>query len=46
MESRGTNREVLGKRLDIIIKNKTDEIILLIDTVISSDMNVIQKEAK
>jgi CRISPR/Cas system type I-B associated protein Csh2 (Cas7 group RAMP superfamily) len=30
----------------MIIKNKRDEIFLLIDTAITSDMNVIQKEAK
>jgi acyl transferase domain-containing protein len=41
-----TDREVLAKRLDIIIKNKKDKICLLIDVVIPSDRNVIQKESK
>jgi len=46
MDSRGTNREVLANRPDIIIKNKTDKICLLIDVAIPSDRNVIQNEAE
>jgi uncharacterized membrane protein len=38
------DREVLANRPDIIIKNMTDEICLLIDVAIPSDRNVIQKE--
>jgi hypothetical protein len=41
-----TDREVLGNRPDIIIKNKKDKICLLIDVAIPSDRNVVNKEAK
>jgi hypothetical protein len=41
-----TDREVLGKKPDIIIKNKKDEICLLIDVAIPSDRNVVNKEAE
>jgi hypothetical protein len=40
------NREVLGDRPDIIIKNKTDNIFLLIDVTIPSDRNTVSKEAE
>jgi hypothetical protein len=39
-----TDTEALANRPDIIIKNKTDKICLLIDVVIPSDRNVIQKK--
>jgi hypothetical protein len=39
-----TNRDVLANRPDIIVKSK-DRTCLLIDVAISSDRNVIQKEA-
>jgi hypothetical protein len=38
--------EILANRPDIIIKNKKDEICLLIDVAIPSDKNVIQKESE
>jgi hypothetical protein len=41
-----TDRDVLVKRPDIIIKNKKDKTCLLIDVAIPSDKNVIQKEAE
>jgi hypothetical protein len=41
-----TDREILENRPDIIIKNKKDKTCLLIDVVIPSDKNVIQKEAE
>jgi hypothetical protein len=41
-----TDREVLAKRSDIIIKYKEERICLLIDVVLSSDRNVIEKEAE
>jgi hypothetical protein len=41
-----TDREVLGNRPDIIIKNKKDKICLLIDVAIPPDRNVINKEAE
>jgi hypothetical protein len=41
-----TDREVLGNRPDIIIKNKKDKICLLIDVAIPSDRNVVNKEAE
>jgi hypothetical protein len=41
-----TDREVLAKRPDIIIKNMKDKICLLIDVAIPSDRNVIQKESE
>jgi hypothetical protein len=40
------DREVLANRPDIIIKNKKDKTCLLIDVVIPSDNNVIQKESE
>jgi hypothetical protein len=47
MESRAkTDREVLANRPDMIIENKKDRIFLLIDVVIPSDRNVIQKESE
>jgi hypothetical protein len=46
VESRGTNREVMASRPDIIIKSKTDKICLLIDVAIPSDRNVIQNDGK
>jgi hypothetical protein len=36
----------LGNRPDIIIKNKTDKIFLLIDVAMPSDRNVVNKEAE
>jgi hypothetical protein len=45
MESRGTNREVMANKSNIIIKNKTYKICSLIDVAIPSDRNVIRKEA-
>jgi hypothetical protein len=36
----------MGSRTVIIIKNKTDKICLLMDVAISSNRNVIQKEAE
>jgi hypothetical protein len=41
-----TYREVLANRPNKIIKNKNDEICLLIDVVITSDRNVIEKESE
>jgi hypothetical protein len=41
-----TDREVLANRPDTIIKNKKDKICLVIDVVIPSDRNVIQKESE
>jgi hypothetical protein len=41
-----TDREVLANRTDIIIINKTDEIVLLTDVAIPSARNVIKKEAE
>jgi hypothetical protein len=41
-----TDREVLGNKPDVIIKNKKDKICLLIDVAIPSDRNVIQKESE
>jgi hypothetical protein len=41
-----TDTEVLANRSDIIIKNKEDEICLLIDVAIPSDRNVIQEPEK
>jgi hypothetical protein len=48
MESRSPDRqrEVLGNRPVIIIKNKKDKICLLIDVAIPSDRNVVNKEAE
>jgi hypothetical protein len=46
MKSRAKNRGVLANRPDIIIRNKTDKICLLIDVAIPSDRNVIQKGAE
>jgi hypothetical protein len=46
MESRSTNREALGKRPAIIIKNKKGKICLLIDVAIPSDRNVLNKEVE
>jgi hypothetical protein len=46
MESRGTNRDVLVNRPDIIVRNKKKGICLLIDIAIPSDRNVIKKEAR
>jgi hypothetical protein len=43
VESRGTNREVMANRPDLISKNKTVKMCLLMDRVIPSDRNVIQK---
>jgi hypothetical protein len=40
------NKEFLKKRPDIIVKNKEDRTCLLIDVVVPSDRNVIQKEAE
>jgi hypothetical protein len=37
-----TDGEVVASRSDIISKNKTDKICLLIDVAIQSDRNVIQ----
>jgi hypothetical protein len=46
LESRGTNgRGVLANRIDIIIKNKTDKM-LLIDGAVPSDRNITQREAE
>jgi hypothetical protein len=39
-----TDREVLANRADIIIKNKTHEVCLLIDVAILWDRNVTKKE--
>jgi hypothetical protein len=36
----------LANRPDLIIKNKTEKTCLLIDVAISSDKNIIQKEAE
>jgi hypothetical protein len=41
-----TDREVLAKRPDIIIKNNTDKMCLLADVAIPSDRNVIYKKAE
>jgi hypothetical protein len=41
-----TDSEVLENRPNIIIKNMTDKICLLIDVAIPSDRNVIQKESE
>jgi hypothetical protein len=41
-----TDSEVLANRPDIIIKNKKDKVFLLIDVVIPSDRNVMQKESE
>jgi hypothetical protein len=46
VESRGTKREVVANRPDVIIKNKKDKIFLLVDEAIPSDRNVIQKETE
>jgi hypothetical protein len=39
-------KQVLANSPDIIIKNKTDGIFLLIDVSIPSDRNIVQKEAE
>jgi hypothetical protein len=44
VESRGTDREVLVKWLDIIVRNKKDRICLLTDEAMPSGRNVTQKE--
>jgi hypothetical protein len=44
MEWRSTNRQVLTDRPDIIIKNKTDKICLLIHLSIPPNRNIIEKE--
>jgi hypothetical protein len=41
-----TDTEVLANRSDIIIKNKTDKMCLLIDVVMPSDRSVIQRKAE
>jgi 3-deoxy-D-manno-octulosonic acid (KDO) 8-phosphate synthase len=41
-----TDREVLAKRPDIIIKNKKDKTCLMVDVATPSDKNLIQKEAE
>jgi hypothetical protein len=41
-----TDREVLAKRSDMIIKYKEERICLLIDVVLPSDRNIIEKEAE
>jgi hypothetical protein len=41
-----TDREVLGNRPDLIMKNKKDKICLLIDVAIPSDRNLVNKEAE
>jgi hypothetical protein len=41
-----TDRDILAKRPDIIIKSMKDKTCLLIDVVIPSDRNVIQKESE
>jgi hypothetical protein len=43
MESRGTDKEVLANRQDMIITNEKDEICILREAAIPSDSNVIQK---
>jgi hypothetical protein len=45
MKWRGTDRQVLANRPDIIIKNKAHKI-CLIDVAIPSDRNVMQKGAE
>jgi hypothetical protein len=40
------DREVLANRPHILIKNKKNRIWLLIDVIVPSDRNVIQKEAE
>jgi hypothetical protein len=45
MESMGTNIEILANRPDTIIKNKTDDLWLVIDVAIRYNRNVIKKEA-
>jgi hypothetical protein len=39
-------KQILANRPDVIIKNKTDEICLLIDLAEPSNRNAIQKEAE
>jgi hypothetical protein len=41
-----TDREVLAKRPDIVVKNKKDRTCLFIDVEIPSDINAIQKETE
>jgi hypothetical protein len=41
-----TDREVLVNMPDIVIKNMTDKIWLLIDVAVSSDRIVIQKKSE
>jgi hypothetical protein len=41
----GINRQVMASRTGIIIKNKTQNL-LMTDTAISSDRNIIQMEAE
>jgi len=41
-----TYREVTANRPDIIIKNKKEKTCTLIDVVIPTDRNVVQKEAE
>jgi len=46
MESRDAGKEVPAKGPDILIKNRTDNISLLIDVAIPSDRNATQKGAE
>ena len=41
-----TDREVKANRSDIIIKNKKEKTCTLIDVAITTDRNVVQKEAE
>jgi len=46
VESSSTHREVTANRPDIIIKNKKKKTRTLIDVVIPTDRNVVQKEVE
>jgi hypothetical protein len=46
MELRGTNREVLADRHDVMVKNKMDRTCLLIDVAMPSDRNVIKRRLR
>ena len=46
MASRGTHREVMANRPDIIIKNIKEKTCILIDVAIPADRNVMQKETE
>jgi hypothetical protein len=46
MASRGTHREVMANRTDVIIKNRKEKTCILIDVAIQADRNVMQKETE